>query len=135
MASARGLLDSRGPDGCTPFLQWCSSGPTPNVLQLLVAHGCDIDATDQAGNTGLHRLVQSHNFRALEALAKDEPGFLCRDWFGRNQAGLNALELSAALALGHHSADSRRVKVHRLLKCAWRDWQQSIAPLLQRQLE
>ena len=62
MASARGMLDSRGPDGCTPFLHWCRSGPTPNVLQLLVAHGCDIDATDQAGNTGLHRLVQSHNF-------------------------------------------------------------------------
>ena len=68
-------------------------------------------------------------------MAKDEPGFLCRDWLARNRAGLNALELSADVLLGHHSADSRQVKVHRLLKCAWRDWQQSIAPLLQRQLE
>jgi len=72
MASARCLLDSRSPDGRTRFLHWCRSCPTPNVQQLFVAHGCDVNATDSAGNTGLHRLVQSQNFRALEALAKDD---------------------------------------------------------------
>ena len=52
------------------------SGPMPNVLQLLVDCDCDVDVTDNAGNTRLRRLVlvQSHSFRALEALVTAEPG-------------------------------------------------------------
>lgn len=135
MAASRGLLDARDPDGCTPFLHWCGSGPTPNVLQLLIAHGCDVDATDNHGNTGLHRLVQSRNLRALEALAKDQPVLLCRAWLARYRAGLNVLELSAVVMLARDrppqlgrlgprqsapaSCCSARIRIR-----TWHDWQQ-----------
>jgi len=73
MASALGRTALRV---CTDAGAGSGPAPAADVLQLLVACGCDVDVTDNAGNTRLRRLVlvQSHSFRALEALVTAEPG-------------------------------------------------------------
>lgn len=131
MAKARGLLDTRDASGCTPFLHWCGSGPTPNVLQLLVDAGCDIEAVDALGNTGLHKLVRSHNHRALEALASSQH-FLERIWCVKNRSGLTPLDLAAfQMAEGHNP---QAVLIHRMLSLAHEEWKAGLAPLLFKQL-
>lgn len=131
MAQTRGLLDTRDASGATPFLHWCGSGPTPNVLQLLVEAGCDVDAVDAAGDGAVHRLVRSHNHRALEALATEQR-FLERVWCIKNNAGITPLDLAAIeMADGHNP---QATLIHRMLSVAHAEWKAGLAPLLLRQL-
>jgi ankyrin repeat protein len=139
-AQERGCLDRRDPSGVSAFLHWCGSGCTPNVLQLCLDHGADIDQVDIDGNTALHKLVASSNFRALDALAKHGQdgdaralgsGFLCRPWWClRNNAGLTVAQLAS-----HRTHTEQGRSVQYLLQCAQRDWEEGGRPLLLRQLE
>ena len=139
MAKQRGRLDTRDAAGRTPFLRWCQFNASPRHLQLLIDVGCDIEATDSQGDTGLHLLVRSHNYAALESLALSHQLFE-RFWCIKNAQGQTPLDLarSAFIIAGNNPVaqqdDAKLILIYRLLSVAHEEWKAGMAPGVLKQL-
>ena len=128
IAKAGVRIDTRDESGCTLFLRWCDSYATSRVLAQLIEAGCDIEASDPQGNTGVHLLVLTDNYRALESLATSHR-LLERFWCIKNRQGQTPLDLTAR-AMYTGAYNQQTTLIHRMLTVAQEEWKAGMVPLV-----
>jgi hypothetical protein len=124
-------LESRSPKGQTPLLHCAGSGSTKNVVQLLIQHGANMDATDAQGNTMWHLIIRRANLRVLKPLAED--GIFLQalgSWFVPNAAGRTPVQS----AHGHRHRGGESADIHRIMETAQAQWEHLVVPLLETEL-
>ncbi|KAL8871234.1 MAG: hypothetical protein Q9174_002893 [Haloplaca sp. 1 TL-2023] len=82
--SARSLVDDIEAEDCNgrTALHYAAAASNPRAMQILLSHGANINARDNAGATPLHYAVEDHEcvYLALDA----KPSVDARDYRGRN---------------------------------------------------
>lgn len=125
-------LESRSPQGDTPLLHCAGSGSTPNVIQLFIQHGADMNATSERdGDSMWHRLIRRPNARVLSALADDGTFLRCIGmWHQPNHAGVTPMQLAET----RKDLTTDTKSVYRLMLAATTQWSQLLAPMVEKEL-
>ena len=73
----KALLDNHAnvnclmPDNITPFMFACVGNFSPDIIQLLIEYGADINAQDITGNTALISVCDTGNIEIIKTLVKN----------------------------------------------------------------
>jgi hypothetical protein len=121
-------------DAQTLLMFWSRSTALKSIhgLLLLLMHGADIDARDEAGKTAVHWLVEGAHLDMLEGLV-DAGWLLVADLTQRNNAGETPLQV-AQRQHGAQPMDVQRLVICDLLHVTEKLWTAKARPLVHRWL-